>query len=83
MATVANQEVARRETAVQLEVEIKQKPLLTPDEFREGLKNTIGRNSIYELLAAGKIRHLKLGRKILIPASELDAFPLREAEGNK
>lgn len=57
-----------------------EKALLTPDEFREGLGKTIGRGSVYGLIQAGRIRHLKVGRKILIPASELTAFALRESE---
>lgn len=82
MTTVAK-EVTRREASIQMEANLQMKPLLTPDEFRDELKNTIGRNSIYELLATGRIKHLKLGRKILIPASEIEAFPSREAEVNK
>ena len=82
MTTVADK-VTRREIAIQMEAHLQRKPLLSPDEFRDELKNTIGRNSIYELLQTGRIKHLKLGRKILIPASEIEAFPLREAEGDK
>lgn len=55
------------------------KPLLTPDEFRDALGSAIGRGSIYELLRAGRIRHVKLGRKILIPRSEVEAFIERGA----
>lgn len=54
------------------------KALLTPEEFRAGLDNAIGRNTIYEYLKARKIKHVKIGRKILIPKSELVDFPLRE-----
>ena len=56
------------------------KPLLTPDEFLEGLQGTIGRNSLYGLLQAGRIKHIRVGRKILIPRSELTDFLLREVE---
>lgn len=55
------------------------KLLLTPDEFRECLGGAIGRNSIYELLRADRIKHLKIGRKLLIPYSEVENFPMREA----
>ena len=55
------------------------KPLLTPDEFCEGLRKVIGRNSIYGLIQANRIKHIKVGRKILIPRSELTDFPAREA----
>lgn len=55
------------------------KPLLTPEEYYRAFDGAIGRGSIYELLRAGRIRHVRLGRKILIPRSELDDFPIREA----
>ena len=56
------------------------KPLLTPEEFRTvALGGTIGRNSIYELIRANRIKHVKVGRKILIPRSEARDFPQREA----
>ncbi len=54
------------------------KALLTPEEFRKGLDDAIGRNTIYLYLRARKIKHVKIGRKILIPKSELVDFPLRE-----
>ncbi len=56
------------------------KPLLTPNEFLEALDHAVGRNSLYGLIQAGKIRHLRLGRKILIPRSEVINFPARESE---
>ena len=64
-----------------MEVDFGQKPFLTPDEFREGMGNTIGRASIYKLLAAGRIKKVRVGRKYLIPRSELIDFAKREAEG--
>jgi excisionase family DNA binding protein len=54
------------------------KALLTPEEFRKGLGNAIGRNTVYTYIRARKIKHVKIGRKILIPKSELVDFPLRE-----
>lgn len=54
------------------------KTLLTPEEFRAGLDNAIGRNTIYRYLQARKIKHMKIGKKILIYKSELVDFPLRE-----
>lgn len=56
------------------------KPLLSPDEFLEAMQNTIGRNSVYGLIQANRIKHLRLGRKILIPRSELTDFLIRELE---
>ncbi len=54
------------------------KALLTPEEFRAGLDNAIGRNTIYRYLQARKIKNVRIGKKILIPKSELTDFPLRE-----
>ena len=56
------------------------KPLLSPDEFLDAMQNTIGRNSLYGLIQANRIKHLRLGRKILIPRSELTDFLVRELE---
>lgn len=58
------------------------KPLLTPDEFREALGNTIGRSSIYELLKTGRIKFVRIGRRILIPQNEVETFVQREVEGS-
>jgi len=55
------------------------KPLLTPDEFRDALGGAIGRGSIYELVRVGRVRSVRLGRKILIPSAEVSAFIEREA----
>lgn len=54
------------------------KLLLTPAEFCAALDGAIGRNSAYELIRAGRIRSIKLGRKILIPQVEVNAFIERE-----
>ena len=60
-----------------------EKPLLSPKEFRTlGLGGAVGRNTVYELIHANRIKHIKLGRKILIPASEIRDFPAREADLN-
>ena len=59
--------------------DIESKLLLTPDEFRRALGGAIGRSSIYELIHAGRIRHVRLGRKMLIPRQEVQEFIEREA----
>lgn len=56
------------------------KPLLTPTEYLAEMQGSIGRNSLYGLIAANRIRHIKLGRKILIPRSEVTDFAKRETE---
>jgi excisionase family DNA binding protein len=40
---------------------------------------SIGRDTTYELIREGRIRSVKVGRRILIPRSELAAFVDREA----
>ena len=59
------------------------KPLLSPDEFLKEMQGTIGRNSVYGLIQANRIKHVRLGRKILIPRSELTDFLVREVQEQK
>jgi excisionase family DNA binding protein len=40
----------------------------------------IGRDSMYELVRTGRIRCVRVGKKILIPRSELEDFVRREME---
>lgn len=54
--------------------------LVTPLEFYEALNRRVGKNSVYGLVAAGRIRSIKIGAKILIPRSEILEFPRRESE---
>lgn len=46
--------------------------VLTPDEARQILR--IGRNSIYKLLAEGRIQAIRIGRKYVIPKNSLVQF---------
>jgi len=55
------------------------KPLLTPNEFWEGLGRTVGRDQIYGALRAKRIRAIRSGRRILIPRTELTDWLVREA----
>jgi excisionase family DNA binding protein len=41
----------------------------------------IGRDAAYELVRAGRLRHVSLGRRVLIPRSELSNFVARESSG--
>ena len=34
----------------------------------------IGRNSVYNLIRAGRIRHLKVGRNLLVPQAAIGEF---------
>lgn len=52
-------------------------PFMAPREFLEALGKPFGTVKLYELLRAGKIRSAKLGRKYLVPTSELTDFPKR------
>ena len=56
------------------------KNLLSPAEFHGCLNGAVGASSIYEAVRSNRIKHIRLGRKILILASEVEAWPLREAE---
>ena len=54
------------------------KPFLTPMEFRVfALEEAIGINAIYALNRANRIKHIRIGRKILIPKSEID-YPTQQ-----
>jgi excisionase family DNA binding protein len=55
------------------------KPAISPEEFREATGGAIGLHSIYRGLENGDIRSLRIGRKYLIPRSEVTAFFEREA----
>jgi excisionase family DNA binding protein len=52
--------------------------LLTVLAFQREL-GSVGRDAIYLLVREGRIRSVRVGRKILIPRSELAAFVEREA----
>ncbi len=55
-------------------------PLITVDEYRERMGHRIGRNAIYQAVNEGRIRHIRVNRKILILSSEVEGWPMREAE---
>jgi excisionase family DNA binding protein len=50
---------------------------LTAKEFREALGNPFCEVKLYELLRSGEIRSARVGRKYLVPRSELTEFPRR------
>ena len=54
-------------------------PVLTPRQFHEAIHGVIGLNTIYELLRANRVRHVKVGSRFLILASEVTEFFDREA----
>ena len=55
------------------------KLLLTPKEFYEALDGAICQSKIYELIHANTVKHIRVGRSILIPRRELLDFWHREA----
>lgn len=57
------------------------KPFLSPREFHRAMHGAIGLSAVYDALRANHIKSLRLGRKYLIPASEVGDFPRRVAEG--
>jgi len=55
-------------------------PLLLP--VREAAARlAIGRDTAYELVRSGRLRSVAIGRRRLVPASELEAFVARESNG--
>jgi excisionase family DNA binding protein len=60
--------------------EIKNKPFLSPEEFRQLLP--CSRAVIYEAIRQGKIRSFRLGKRYFIPSSEVDRLS-REAGADK
>lgn len=55
-------------------------PTLTPREFHQAINGVLGLSAIYELLRAQRIRHVKVGSRHLILASETTAFFEREVD---
>ena len=54
--------------------------LLTPEEVAEQLR--VGRTKVYELLASGKLRSVKIGRRRRVSPGALEEFIERsEREG--
>lgn len=53
--------------------------VVSPEAFHEAIGGAIGKNRIYELLRAGRIRHVRIGSRFLILASEVHDFFQREA----
>lgn len=43
----------------------------------------LGRNTTYTLVRSGRLRSVRVGRRLVIPRSELDAFLEREAMEGK
>ena len=55
-------------------------PLITVDEFRERFGYKVGRSFIYEAVNEGRIKNVRINRKILILATEVEEWPLREVQ---
>lgn len=43
----------------------------------------LGRDTAYQLVRDGRLRHVSFGRKLLIPRTELEAFVAREVDGRE
>lgn len=54
--------------------------VLSPRAFHQAIAGVIGLNRIYELVRAKRLRHVKIGNRYLILASEVSEFFHREAE---
>jgi excisionase family DNA binding protein len=51
---------------------VKTKLTYSPDELRAALG--IGRGSVYDLLRSGQLRSVRVGRRIVVPISEVERF---------
>lgn len=60
--------------------ETKSKPLLTIPELYTEYGGAYGINSLYNAAAVGKLKTVRVGRKVLVPRSEVEAFIQRESE---
>jgi excisionase family DNA binding protein len=54
--------------------------VLSVQEVAQALN--LGVNSAYALVRSGRLRSVRIGRRILVPCRELDAFLEREAQGD-
>ena len=55
---------------------------ITVREFYEAIDGVIGLNTLYEFARSGRLKSVRIGRKLLILASEVDDFFEREANVN-
>jgi len=60
-------------------VEDKYTKWLTVEEFRQ--MSRLGRNSVYNAIRTNHLPHVRVGRRILIPADSLERL-MKEANGN-
>ena len=57
----------------------KLKPLLSIKELHAELGKAYGINALYNAAAVGKLKTVRVGRKVLVPRSEVEAFIQRES----
>ena len=55
---------------------------LTVNEFLELQQGRIGRSSLYERIRTSEIAHIRVGKKILIPADALDRLLVTSTLGS-
>jgi hypothetical protein len=55
---------------------------LSPSEFLALHRGKFGRNSLYDWLAEGKLPHLKINRKIFIPADAFSRMLSEQSNGS-
>jgi excisionase family DNA binding protein len=54
---------------------------LSPQQAQQEYFPSIGRNTLYRFIREGRIPHIRLGRKILIPRSALERWLENAAAG--
>ncbi len=62
-----------------MDVESTEKKRLTLDVVEAAQLLGLGRNTTYTLVRSGRLRSVRIGRRLVIPRSEVDAFLEREA----
>lgn len=59
------------------------KPLLTVPELHVRFCGAYGLNSLYAAIRTGRLKSVRVGRKILVPASEVEDFIRREVASHE
>lgn len=65
-----------------MSTQVQETEFVTPRAFLARHKGKFGRNTLYAWLAEGKLPHIQIGRKILIPSDAFDRMLAAEANAN-
>jgi excisionase family DNA binding protein len=59
------------------------KPFVSPRELHNLWQGALGLEAIYTELRSGHIRSVRIGKRFLIPRSEIEDYPIRIAKGER